>query len=102
MELIMPLQELLQLLTIQFKMQRLIVLCFFSGVTNSGGSGALTITGNNILNGTNNGSGAFTGIISSAAVATANINNIIRSHSRTFAGAGALLLFQALVLLQRN
>jgi triosephosphate isomerase len=63
----------------------------------------LTITGNNILNGTNNGSGAFTGIISSAAVATANINNnIIRSHSRTFAGAGALLLFQALVLLQRN
>jgi triosephosphate isomerase len=53
----------------------------FSGVTNSGG-GALTITGNNILNGTNNGSGAFTGIISSAAVATANINNnIIRSHS---------------------
>jgi triosephosphate isomerase len=42
------------------------------------------ITGNNILNGTNNGSGAFTGIISSAAVATANINNnIIRSHSHS-------------------
>jgi hypothetical protein len=53
-----------------------------------------SITGNNILNGTNNGSGAFTGIISSAAVATANINNnIIRSHSHTFAGE-LLLLFQ--------
>jgi triosephosphate isomerase len=50
------------------------------------------ITGN-ILNGTNNGSGAFTGIISSAAVATANINNnIIRSHSRS--QDGALLLFR--------
>jgi triosephosphate isomerase len=53
-----------------------------------------TITGNNILNGTNNGSGAFTGIISSAAVATANINNnIIRSHSH-YIGSGLYCYFK--------
>jgi hypothetical protein len=54
----------------------------YAGISNVGLSGTINITGN-ILNGTNNSTGASTGIINSAAVGTANINsNVIRSHSR--------------------
>jgi len=62
----------------------------FKGIeTITAGSGALTVTGNNIISGTNAGVGAtaaFTAIGNSATFATANIsNNVIRSNSITSA-----------------
>lgn len=54
----------------------------YSGITNSGASGILAISTNNIISGTSTGTGDFMGISNSAATATANINNnIIRSHA---------------------
>jgi hypothetical protein len=56
----------------------------YAGISNVGLSGTINITGNTILSGANNSTGASTGIVNSAAVGTANINgNVIRSHSRT-------------------
>lgn len=54
----------------------------FNGITNSGASGILAISANNIISGTSTGTGTFMGISNSAPAATANINNnIIRNHA---------------------
>ncbi|MDP2423181.1 MAG: hypothetical protein Q8M23_02435, partial [Bacteroidales bacterium] len=58
----------------------------FRGILNSGGSGTLNISSNNIIAGTNTGTGAFAPISNSAVPLTLNINdNIIRNHSKTAA-----------------
>ena len=58
----------------------------YNGIINSGGAGTLGISGNNIISGTNTGTGAFTMISNSAALENLNINsNIIRSHIKTVA-----------------
>jgi hypothetical protein len=63
------------------------VASIFTGITTiTAGSGALTVTGNSIISGTNAGTGAFTAINNAVAFATANISsNIIRSHTRSAA-----------------
>jgi hypothetical protein len=54
----------------------------FNGINNTGGSGTLDLTSNNIITGTNSGTGAFTAIANSASVSTANMNtNVIRSNT---------------------
>ena len=68
-------------------------LSLFTGITTiTAGSGTLTITGNNIISGTNYGVGAsatFTAISNGAPFATANIsNNIIRSNNVTASATG--------------
>ncbi|MDP3916366.1 MAG: hypothetical protein Q8R96_21780 [Bacteroidota bacterium] len=56
----------------------------YSGILNSAGAGTLNINGNNVISGTNTGTGTFIPITTSAVVATANLNNnIIRNHIKT-------------------
>src|SRR5262245_21534333 len=51
----------------------------FQGISNTGGTGTLTLTGNNVLAGTSRGTATSQGIVTTAAVATANItNNLVR------------------------
>ena len=47
----------------------------FFGINNSGGTGTLTITGNSVIAGTSRGTGTSNGIVTSAAAATADVNN---------------------------
>ncbi len=63
------------------------VASLFTGIAAiTAGSGTLTITNNNIISGTNAGTGAFTAISNGAPFATVNINNnIIRNNSITSA-----------------
>ena len=61
----------------------------FTGVSNTGGSGTLSLSTNSIISGRNAGTGLSTGLSNSAAVATANINtNVFRSHAITSATGG--------------
>jgi hypothetical protein len=47
----------------------------FQGISNTGGTGTLNITGNYVIAGTSRGGGTSQGIVSSAVAATVNLNN---------------------------
>lgn len=54
----------------------------YTGINNSGATGTLAITTNNIIAGTSTGTGVFMGISNSADATTVNMNNnVIRNHT---------------------
>ena len=47
----------------------------FQGISNAGGTGTITITGNCVIAGTSRGGGTSQGIVSSTPATTVNVNN---------------------------